>query len=51
VADAADYGPSTQDGMPKPSVIIVKVDQAVYAKAVEVDNNPHFTDDLEHLVL
>ena len=50
VVDAVDYGPSTQDDIPKPSVILM-LDQTVYAKAVEVVNNPCLKDDLAHIVL
>ena len=50
MVDAADYRPSTQDDIPKPTVIVT-VDQAVYLKAAEVVSNPCIKDDLEHLVL
>ena len=50
VVDTVDYTYDTSTGDGQPSVIVT-VDQAVYARAVEVSNNPHLKDDLHRIVL
>ncbi len=49
VVDTADYQPSSPE-VTQPSVLVT-VDQAVYAKAIEVCNNPRLKESLNRVVL